>query len=159
MSSATSFAPTCPTLEGPSNFTIWNIRIRGVLSEKQVLGIIMGTDPKPVTPSSISTAATMSSASTAMILSKSSYSNTWEARNEKATGLIQCYLSDSILLSIGNKDTAKELYDAIVRRYNETNVVTTAFHALTDLVSLKYVGPPSAKSMSEHTASFCYGSL
>jgi hypothetical protein len=91
---------------------------------------------------------------TATTLSKSSYSDTWEAQNKKATSLIQRYLSDSILLSIRNKDTAKELYDAIVRQYNETNVITMAFHALTDLVSLKYAGPLSAKSMSKHTASF-----
>jgi hypothetical protein len=52
-------------------------------------------------------------------------------------------MSDSILLSIGTKEVAKELYDAIVRRYNETNVVTTAFHALGDLISLKYEGTPS----------------
>ena len=69
-------------------------------------------------------------------------------------GIIQHYLSDNILLSIGNKDSVKELYDAIVKRYNETNVVTTAFHTLTTLVSLKYKGPPFAKSMSEHIATF-----
>jgi gag-polypeptide of LTR copia-type len=154
MSSATSSNPPCPILEGPSNFTIWNIRIKGVLSKKQVLGVVTGTDPKLTAPSSISTAAATGSASTSSSISKTGYSDTWEARNEKALGLIQCYMSNSILLSIGTKEVAKELYDAIVRRYNETNVVTTAFHALGDLISLKYEGTPSAKTMSEHTAKF-----
>jgi len=87
-------------------------------------------------------------------ISRISYNDTWEARDERATGIIQRYLSDNILLSIGNKNSAKELYDAIVKRYNETNTVTTAFHALSTLVSMKYDNAPSSKSMSDHIAAF-----
>ena len=83
-----------------------------------------------------------------------SYNDTWEAQDERATGIIQRYLSDNILLSIDTKDSAKQLYNAIVKRYNETNMVTTAFHALTTLVSMKYDSVPSSKSMSDHIATF-----
>ena len=150
-------APTtsiCPTLEGPSNFTIWNIRIRGALSEKQVLGVVTGTDLKPSPPSTTLTTKSTTTSTTSVATVKTTYNDTWDVRDEKATGIIQWYLSDNILLSIGSKASAKELYDAIVKRYNETNVVTTAFHTLANLVSLKYELPPSPKSMSEHTASF-----
>jgi hypothetical protein len=163
MASTTSSAPTCPVLKGPLNFTIWNIHIRSVLSEKQVLGVVTGTDLKPADPPAISTTSKSASGSKSAdpgsisitsSTSKISYSDMWEARDEKATGLIQRFLSNSILLSIRNKKSAKELYDSIVRRYNEMNVITTTFHALSDLISLKYKGSPSTKSMSEHTASF-----
>ena len=51
--------PNCPILEGPSNFQIWSIHIKGALSEKQVLGVVTGTDtkqPTQATSTSISAA-------------------------------------------------------------------------------------------------------
>jgi len=49
--------PNCPILEGPSNFQIWSICIKGALSEKQVLGIVTGIDTKPPPPTTSTSAS------------------------------------------------------------------------------------------------------
>ncbi|KIK75571.1 hypothetical protein PAXRUDRAFT_785300 [Paxillus rubicundulus Ve08.2h10] len=97
MSSNTASAdtPTCPTLIGPSNFQIWKLQIMVKLWREKVLGMALKTDTCPITSLSIPVWK-------------------WMEVNERAHGIIQDSISNTLLLKMEMHIIAKDLFDALL---------------------------------------------
>ncbi|KAF8833847.1 hypothetical protein BDN67DRAFT_992769 [Paxillus ammoniavirescens] len=74
----------CPEeiLTGPNNYEIWKVRISAKLHAENFFGVVSGTDIRPV-PSTLVTTSDIQE---------------WQECDEKAHGIIQLCISDSLLM-------------------------------------------------------------
>ena len=124
--STNSDGTTCPTLTGPNNYEIWKLRITVKLCREKVLGIVLGTDAKPGAVPGSSTSATRATVST-IVTPDPEDVRKWTERDEKAHGIIQDHISNSLLIKTQSHTTAKDLYGALVKLHEDTHLAS-AFH-------------------------------
>ncbi|KIJ14662.1 hypothetical protein PAXINDRAFT_12492 [Paxillus involutus ATCC 200175] len=84
-------------LTGPNNYEIWKVRISAKLRVEKVFGVVSGTDIKPA-PSTLITSSDI---------------REWQERDEKAHGIIQIRISDSLLMKTRNEPSSKELLHGV----------------------------------------------
>src|SRR4030081_2660272 len=101
MPSTNSDNIACPVLTGPNEFQVWKLRIIAKLRCKKGIHVVTGAELKPSTPITTTTTATTSA---------SSYDD-WETQDEKALGIIQEYILNTLLLKTAACTTSKELFD------------------------------------------------
>ncbi|KIJ10562.1 hypothetical protein PAXINDRAFT_39181, partial [Paxillus involutus ATCC 200175] len=92
-------------LTGPNNYEIWKVRISAKLHVEKVFGVVSGTDIKPA-PSTLITSSDI---------------REWQEHDEKAHGIIQIRISDSLLMKTRNEPSSKELFDALVKFHETPN--------------------------------------
>ena len=97
LESTNSDGTMCPTLTGPNNYEIWKIQITVKLHREKVLGIVLGTDAKPGAVPGSTTSATRATIST-IVTPDPKDVRKWTERDEKAHGIIQDHISDSLLI-------------------------------------------------------------
>ncbi|KAI0740361.1 hypothetical protein C8Q76DRAFT_607912, partial [Earliella scabrosa] len=137
MADSSDKSVNCPVLTGADNFQIWKIRIRAALQRAGVYGIVTGSEPAPSTSTTIYPSTSGVPSDIAQ----------WNVRAEKALGIIVDHISDAIALKYEHLDKAKDLFDAIVKEYQDTNVGVSAFYAWVSLANARWDG---TSSMSDH---------
>ena len=123
------------TLTGPNNYEIWKVHISAKLWAEKVFGITIGTNQKPILGSSSVTTA--------------SDIHGWQECDEKAHGIIQLRISDALLMKTCSYSSAKELFDALVKLH-ETSNISSAFYLFKQLFSSTWDG---TSAVSEHISS------
>ncbi|KAF6747945.1 hypothetical protein DFP72DRAFT_821097, partial [Ephemerocybe angulata] len=145
-STSTSKPSEDEKLHGPDDYQIWRVRLKQNLMKYKVWGVVSGTDPKPSPQSPPAVTVTSSegdtstAASAPITPSAAATLLEWNVRNERALGLILESVSNAIALELDSHDTAKAAYDAVVKKYEKTNVGSTAFSTLLELIDLRWNG-------------------
>ncbi len=138
----------CPILTGPENYSIWRIRIQAKLAREKVWTLVSGAETNPSvpilpTPAASSTAPSHLS-TTSSSTSTPSSGDSWAVRDNKASGIILGYLSDSTLLQLNEKDfiskPSKELFDEVVRIHTKLNVGSSIFYTFISLLESHWDG-------------------
>lgn len=111
---------TAEILTGPENFPLWKVKVIRTLRSNRVYGVISGTTGKP----------TLTSTNAADVLE-------WEARDEKAHGIIQEWLSDPLLLKTEACGSAKELWEKLQSLLDAPSV-SSAFYIFQRLFSVTW---------------------
>ncbi|KAF6744092.1 hypothetical protein DFP72DRAFT_826415, partial [Ephemerocybe angulata] len=145
-------------LNGPDDYQIWRVRLKQNLMKFKVWGVVSGTDPKPGSAAQSPPATTTSPGSdqateTDALISASNATalQEWNVRNERALGLILESVSNAIALELDSHETAKDAFDAVVKKYEKTNIGSTAFSTLLELIDLRWTG---ATPFSDHISDF-----
>lgn len=151
MSANTNSAATrgVARLEGPANFPLWKLRAMAKLQAEKVWGVVSGDDPEP--PSAAGPGATIYHAPTAT-LPPGTTADTWKIRNQKAHGTLMDTLSDNVALDFADAIHAKELWDAIITRFEKTNIGSRAFYTYVALMQTKWDG---SRDIAEHISKIC----
>ena len=111
---------------GPNNYEIWKLWITVKLCREKVLGIVLGTDAKPGAVPGSTTSATGATVSTIVAPDPEDVQK-WTEQDEKAHGIIQDHISDSLLIKTQSHTTAKDLYGALVKLHEDAHLAS-AFH-------------------------------
>jgi hypothetical protein len=74
----------------------------------------------------------------------------WDIRDAKAHGIIVNRINNRLALQFASKPTAKELFDAIVKEHENTNIGVSTFYTFVDMMNLHWDG---TSSVSEHISS------
>ncbi|KAJ7439690.1 hypothetical protein B0H11DRAFT_1751732, partial [Mycena galericulata] len=127
--SSTSDTVTCPVLDGPKTFPIWNIRILGKLRREKVADTLKGKPAATQVPLPGDATGT--------------YLDSWEIRDAKAHGIIIDHISDRLALKVGDLPTAEQLYNKLVHLHQGANVGVNAFYVFSGLMKLKWDGSSS----------------
>ncbi|KAJ7499310.1 hypothetical protein FB451DRAFT_1347585 [Mycena latifolia] len=127
--SSQSDTVTCPVLDGPKTFQIWNIRIVGKLRREKVADTLKGKPTALQVPLPGDATGT--------------HLDTWEIRDAKAHGIIIDHISDRLALKVGHLDSAQELYNELVRIHQASNMGVNAFYVFSSLMKLTWDGTSS----------------
>ncbi|KAJ7314677.1 hypothetical protein DFH08DRAFT_1041321 [Mycena albidolilacea] len=126
---------TCPVLDGPKTFQIWNIRIVGKLHREQVADTLKGKPTAAQVPLPGDATGT--------------HLDTWDVRDGKAHGIIIDHISDCLALKCAHLDAAEQLYNELVRIHQAANLGVNAFYVFSGLMKLTWDG---TSSVDEHIA-------
>ncbi|KAJ7780801.1 hypothetical protein DFH07DRAFT_682614, partial [Mycena maculata] len=124
---------TCPVLDGPKTFHIWNIRIVGKLRREKVADTLQGKPTATQVPLPGDATGT--------------HLDTWEIRDAKAHGIIVDHISDRLALKVAHLPTAAELYAKIVQIHQGANIGVNAFYVFSGMMKLQWDG---ASSIEDH---------
>ena len=122
--STNSDGTTCPTLTRPNNYEIWKLWITVKLRREMVLGIVLGTNAKPRAVPGSTTSTTGATISTIVTLDPEDVWK-WTEQDEKAHGIIQDHISDSLLIKTQSHTTAKDLYGVLVELHEDAHLAST----------------------------------
>lgn len=131
-----------PTLSGPADYPLWEVRVRGKLYNAQVWGVVDGTE---LASSSPAPPGTTPGPYTQTIASAPHH--TWEARDMRARGVIMEHLSGDILLSVADCTTSKAMWDLIRDQHTSVNVAQQIFNSMSELYTLRW---DTSTQISEH---------
>ncbi|KAJ7337378.1 hypothetical protein DFH08DRAFT_620446, partial [Mycena albidolilacea] len=124
---------TCPVLNGPKTFQIWNIHIVGKLRRERVADTLKGKPTAAQVPLSGDATGT--------------HLDTWEVQDGKAHSIIIDHISDHLALKCAHLDTVEQLYNELVRIHQAANLGVNAFYIFSGLMKLAWDG---TSSVDEH---------
>ncbi|KAA1478200.1 hypothetical protein DENSPDRAFT_921395, partial [Dentipellis sp. KUC8613] len=122
---------TCPVLHSQDDFRLWQVRIKSKLGQEKVLAIVTGEE----TASSALAAASVSLYSPSYVSS-----DTFATQNRKAHGIIVEYISDELAMEYAHIDSAKDLYDTLVKLFEKANAGVTGFYTFVDMMNARWDG-------------------
>ncbi|KAJ2911698.1 hypothetical protein MD484_g8716, partial [Candolleomyces efflorescens] len=157
MSHSSDSGTSCPVLSGPENYQIWKIRIKAKLQTNKVYGVVSGTEPRQPSSPPVIYAPKDDNTTAESTQPQSSPSATdtesWDIKNQRAIGIIIGHVNDAIALELDalTDNTARQLYDYVVEKFEKTNAGSTAFGTILELLELKWDG---TSDFADHIGKF-----
>jgi hypothetical protein len=108
MSPSDSISSTPKLDEG--NFHLWKFKMRMVLEEKDLWGVVDGTEPCP---------ATVGENAPADSVVRAEKANIWQRKNRRAFAIISLGVSDTLVEHIRDLDTATAAWTALTKLYED----------------------------------------
>ena len=121
-------------LTGPENFPLWKVKVIHKLRSSKVYRVITTADPLPIVRTAGAVASDLQD---------------WIARDEKAHGITQECLSDTLLLKTESCTSAMALWEELKKLLDASNV-SSAFYIFQQLFHATWDG--STRTVSEHIA-------